>query len=284
MGHLVRQHDFDFVVGVVREHRVGHENSPGRADAGQRRVRFLRFASQAPFVCAEDTGARSVGESDQPAAQPIAVERLDRIEERQQQNRRDVGQADNQQREQAARPHPPAIRGSPHLRVDQFGADFAQKHADAECLRLIEQPRLRLLRGQLVATFEEKPAVEGERQGAQLVDGRQQDDVAEDGDRRLPRGRREPDGESLGRLAHRQADAARQQNREQQRAPDQPEDARLSLQPMISPGSVLVHAAGMSSTLEIVFFVPSCLRGPSTLLVIPMQLTAVSSSTMHFRG
>ena len=66
-----------------------------RADAGQRGVGLPRLLAEAPLVGAEHARAGAIGERQQPRAQRFAVERLHAIEQRQQQDRREVRQADD---------------------------------------------------------------------------------------------------------------------------------------------------------------------------------------------
>ena len=65
---------------------------------------FFVLLAESPFVGAEHARAGALGQREQPRAQRVAIERLDRVEERQQQHRREVGQADDQQREHERRP------------------------------------------------------------------------------------------------------------------------------------------------------------------------------------
>ena len=109
MRELVRQDDLDLLVGVFGEHRVRHEDPPRRAEAGQRRIGFLGLVGEAPLVRAEHARTRAFGERQQPRAQRVAIERLHRVEQRQQQHRRQIGQADDQQREHQAGRQPPAL-------------------------------------------------------------------------------------------------------------------------------------------------------------------------------
>ena len=69
---------------------------------GERRVGLLRLLAEAPLVGAEHARAGALGEREQPRAQRFAVERLDAVEERQQQDGREVRQADDHEREQRA--------------------------------------------------------------------------------------------------------------------------------------------------------------------------------------
>ena len=64
---------------------------------------FFVFSAESPFVRAEHAGARALGEREQPRPQRLAIERLHRVEQRQQQHRREIGQADDDQREERAR-------------------------------------------------------------------------------------------------------------------------------------------------------------------------------------
>ena len=110
MCDLVREHDFDLLIRVLGQHGVRHEDAPRRPKTGQRRVRLLRLVAQAPFVRAKHAGAGALGEREQPRAQRFAIERLQPVEERQQQNRRKVGEADGEQRVRAAGREPPPLR------------------------------------------------------------------------------------------------------------------------------------------------------------------------------
>ena len=51
---------------------------------------FFVFAAESPFVRAEDARSRALGEREQPRPQRFAIERLHRVEQRQQENRRQV--------------------------------------------------------------------------------------------------------------------------------------------------------------------------------------------------
>ena len=119
MRELVRQDDLDFVVRVVGEHRVGHEDPPRRAEPRERGVRLLGLVAQAPLVRAEHARARPLGERQQPRAQRIAIERLDPVEQRQQHHRRQIRQADDQQREDRAGRQPPSAWRQADEEVDQ---------------------------------------------------------------------------------------------------------------------------------------------------------------------
>ena len=188
MAELVRQDDLDLLVRVLREHRVRHEDAARRADARQRRVRLLRLLAQAPLVRAQHAGARAFGETDEPRPQRLAVERLDRRKERQQQHGRDVRQADDDDREDDAGRQPPAIRRVPDDGVQNRRACARKDQLEAKRLRLIEQPPAETLVRQAVAALEQEVAVEGERQGAGFDEGHQQGDV--DNDRERARCRR----------------------------------------------------------------------------------------------
>ena len=107
MRDLVRQHDLDFIVRVLGEHRVRHENAPRGAKTGERGVRFFRFVAEAPFVGAEDARAGAIGQREQPRAQRVFAERLHRVEQGQQQDRREVREADEDDREERAGGEPP---------------------------------------------------------------------------------------------------------------------------------------------------------------------------------
>ena len=79
MRQLVRQHDLDFVVRILGQHRVGHQDPPRAADAGERRVRLLRLLAESPFVRAEDARARALGEREQPRAQRLRDRAASRV-------------------------------------------------------------------------------------------------------------------------------------------------------------------------------------------------------------
>src|SRR5207237_1023164 len=96
VGELVREHDFDLFIRVLRKHGVRDENTPGGADAGKRGIRFLRLAGESPLVGAEHARAGAIGERQKPTSQVIALKRLDRVEKRKQENWREVGEADDE--------------------------------------------------------------------------------------------------------------------------------------------------------------------------------------------
>ncbi len=132
MRELVREDDFDFLVGVLGQHRVGDEDAPRGAEPRERRVRLAGFLAQSPFIRAKHLCARAIGETQQTRMQRFAFERLDAIEQRQQQHRREIGEADDEQREDRARRHPPAAWRQPDQRVDDRRARRRQHEADRE--------------------------------------------------------------------------------------------------------------------------------------------------------
>ncbi len=170
MRHLVRQHHFDLVIGILGEHRVGYEDAPRRADPCERRIGFLRLRRQTPLVCAEDVRTGAVGEREEAAAQAFTVERLDGIKERQQQNRREIREAYDQQRKRNSCNRPPSLRRDADAPVDHRGGAAAEHEREPERFHLIGDPRARRFVRQLVAALDEEPAVERQRQGEQLVD------------------------------------------------------------------------------------------------------------------
>ena len=60
---------------------------------------FFVLLAEAPLVGAEHARAGALGEREQPRPQRVAIERLDGVEQRQQEHRRQVREADDQQRE-----------------------------------------------------------------------------------------------------------------------------------------------------------------------------------------
>src|SRR5204862_4560308 len=68
-------------------------------------------------------------------------------------------------------------------------------------------------------------------------------DIREHGNDRRPRGRPGPRSNRLGGVAHRRAEPARQQDDEQQYAPDEPRDARPALQTVVAVRFVLIHSS-----------------------------------------
>src|SRR5204862_5242161 len=104
----------------------------------------------------------------------------------------------------------------------------ADHQSDCERLRAIDDPSAKRLVRQAVAAFEQKTRVQRKREGDDLVEQGQENDVAED-----MRANRVPKGGGP---------AGENQSAKQQHAPDQRDDADLPLQPVISGGLVLVHA------------------------------------------
>ena len=103
MRELVRQHHLDLLVRVLGQHRVRHENPPRPADAGQRRVRLLRLRRRVPIRRRRARARRASASASSRAPQRVALERLDAVEQRQQEHRRQVGEADDEQGEERRR-------------------------------------------------------------------------------------------------------------------------------------------------------------------------------------
>ncbi len=183
---LVREHDLDLVVRVLGQHRVGHENPTGGTETRERRVRFLRLAAEAPLVRAEHARAGAVCHGQQPAAERLAFERLHGVKQRQEDDGREVGEGDDDEREQDAGFEPPPHRRLPNQPVDGADSGPAQYQADGQRLRLIAHPGSRRLRRERVAALEKVAAVETEGQAAEFVDQREEDDVTDDRGARQP--------------------------------------------------------------------------------------------------
>ena len=82
MRQLVREHDFNLVVGVIGEQGVREQDAAGAAHARQGGVGFLGVRAQRPFVDAADPRAGADRQLHQPVDQRRSLERLERVEDR----------------------------------------------------------------------------------------------------------------------------------------------------------------------------------------------------------
>ena len=91
---LVREDNLDFVVRVFGQQRIRDDDAPCLPDAGQRRIRFFGLVAQPPLEDAHHPRARAIGQRDETLHERLAIERLEFIEERQQQHGRELHEAD----------------------------------------------------------------------------------------------------------------------------------------------------------------------------------------------
>ena len=211
-----------------------------RSEARQRGIRLLGLLAESPFVGAQHARARALRQGQQPHAQRLAIQRLHTVEERQQQNRREIGQGDNHGRKEDARRKPPARRRETDEEVHRAGRGDAEAEANRQRLGLILQPRADGFVGKPVAVLEEEPAVEGQRKACDLGDEHQAGHVEDDGRCRGPAVRRDGCGRLRGG-PHRGADAGPEKAAQKQDAPGEGEEARAALQPLIPCGAIFIH-------------------------------------------
>ena len=97
-AELVRQHHLDLVVRVLAPASCRRRGCAacGRARPAPRWP--SRLVAEPPLVGADHARARRARRATRAARAALAVERLERVEERQQQHRREVGQADDARR------------------------------------------------------------------------------------------------------------------------------------------------------------------------------------------
>ncbi len=211
---LVREHDLDLFVGVLGQHRVRHQNPACAAEPGERRVRLLRLVAEPPFVRAEHARAGPIGQREEPQAQRFALERLHPVEQRQQDDRRQIGEPDDKEREHEPRRQPPPLGREPDEPVDDRRGAAAEHQPDREPLGLVPQPAAQPFVRKAVPSLDQKSAVEADRQAADLVQEGDQHDVdgdgAEDaaarppgpGGRRVPEPQRQPAGQQPAEQQH----------------------------------------------------------------------------------
>src|SRR6185436_9786343 len=174
----------------------------------------------------------------QPRDERFAVERLELVEERQQQHRRQLHEADHDNREDGRRRDPPPIGIPADERADdqRRGQPEHQRHESR--LGVIEPPPRGGLRGQAITPFERHALVEREGQADRLVDEREQDDV----DRERQHERRA--GERRGVGAQRGGRAAEDEREQQTDTEDRAGDGGAAAQAVVAGGFVFVHGSG----------------------------------------
>ena len=140
MRELVREDDLDFIVRVFGQQRVRDDDAPRLPDARQRRVRFLRLVAEPPLEHAHHACAGAFGQRHQPLHQRLAIERLELVEERQQQHGRQLHEADHDQREDRRGEQPPSARIPANQRADDQRGEQRKHQRDAAGLQMIEPP------------------------------------------------------------------------------------------------------------------------------------------------
>jgi hypothetical protein len=101
MPEFVREHGFDFVVGIIVQQSVGENDAAGRAESGERGVGLLAFLGKMPLIDAAHAGAGAFAQNNQAALEFFVFERLEFVKDRKQHDRRELREQNQSPRKTA---------------------------------------------------------------------------------------------------------------------------------------------------------------------------------------
>ena len=241
VGQLVRHDDLDLVVAVVGQQGVRQQHAARRADADQGRVRPRGIGAQAPLVNADRGRAGTPDERLETPPQRRALQRPEVIEPGQDE-RREMGGRDRQDRRRQAGGQPPRRGPAAHGGIQEHRAGRPRRHAHDGGARVPAQPVAGTPARDAEAAIEDELPVPGQRQVDGPAGERHDERVARHDQRGLQqvghrRQRRRPRG-SLGERARQPGSGQRRQ----QRGPGAgPQDGGAPPPPPIPRGLGFVH-------------------------------------------
>ncbi len=245
---LVREDDLDFIFRIIRQQRIGQQDAPRLAQAGQRRVGLPRVVAQHPLEHADDVGARAGRERHQPIDQRRAIERLELVEDRQQHHRRQPGEADHRDGEHQRGDPPPLVRRTGA--APRTPRRCRRRRAPGRAPRPShDRPanRPRRLRRQSVAMLEQVALVEGERKFDDLQDHYQQD-RQHDHVHRVVKPARRPLRDRRRKLTQPMTAAEDRHSQQHNAGSRRPQEVGAPAQAMVSGGLVFVQISSQSTS------------------------------------
>ncbi len=112
MPEFMREHGFDFVVGIVVEQGVGENDAAGRAEPGQRGIGLFALFGKMPLIDTAHARAGAFAQDDQAALEFLIFQRLKFVEDRKQHNRRKLREQHHESEEHQPMRSPTSIAGS----------------------------------------------------------------------------------------------------------------------------------------------------------------------------
>ena len=185
VSQLMGQHDFNLIVRVVGQERVRHKNSSGAEESNERRVGMSGLLGEAPLVDAEHGGTSAVHQGLQTNPERSPFDRRAPIHQRKQQDRAQMVQADDREREDESRDNPPAVRPELQGRIHEDRSRHGDHQRHPNGLDILAEPSECVLGRAAVATVQHHASVDTERQRHQSEQRTQHHDIAghDDGER-----------------------------------------------------------------------------------------------------
>src|SRR4029077_3987727 len=182
MAEFVGEYGFDLVGRVIVEQCVGENDSSRAAQAGECGIGLLALLRQFPAIDSADLRAGALAEHNEAPFQIFVVERLEFVEDGEQENRGELREQYEQAHEQGPSQEPPVLRPLPDREIQQLDHYGAQNQADQESLDVVPQPRAEPLGGKFIGPLHAKSVVV-KADAEYLADAEQKHDVNEQGQR-----------------------------------------------------------------------------------------------------
>ena len=134
MPQLVREDDLDLLGGELVQQGIGEDDSFRIPDTGKHRIGLLRLLAHVHLQHVRDRHPLRGGEGLDPLGQGTVADRLVLVEQRHDQDRREIGEEDRERHGQRREDRPPAARVAPNDGVHPLDERQAEDQAEGEPL------------------------------------------------------------------------------------------------------------------------------------------------------